>query len=216
MAWMASWHERRGAKAIAVSFKTGFPFRFKCAFSESLMRSRFHGGNPKGTLLRLSGLRNINSSDRQWLSVFPALGMNTLNHVESKLRRDGFDSIYSCAALDFVNSFWSFWTVRSLPHCSARKILFCMRYTCCSNLRQGSLRQLSLSGSSRSFPLGAFVFAIRLVALSSLSPCPRLHILDITPGFGFLGNPSLKCLRVVPCSPYRPPTRASLRVLPFR
>ncbi len=120
------------------------------------------------------------------------------------------------AALDFVNSFWSFWTVRSLPHCSARKILFCMRYTCCSNLRQGSLRQLSLSGSSRSFPLGAFVFAIRLVALSSLSPCPRLHILDITPGFGFLGNPSLKCLRVVPCSPYRPPTRASLRVLPFR
>ena len=35
-------------------------------------------------------------------------------------------------------------------------------------------------------------------------------------GFGFLGNPSLKCMRVVPCSLYRPPTRACLRVIPFR
>ena len=35
-------------------------------------------------------------------------------------------------------------------------------------------------------------------------------------GFGFLGNPSLKGIRVVPCSLYRPPTRAYLRVIPFR
>src|SRR2546425_4025909 len=69
---------------------------------------------------------------------------------------------------------------------------FCILYTCCSSLRQGNVRQLSLSGSRRDFSLilGAFVFVIRLVPLSSISPCSRLPILGITPGIRFLSNPS--------------------------
>ena len=35
-------------------------------------------------------------------------------------------------------------------------------------------------------------------------------------GFSFLGNPTLKGMRVVPCSLHRPSTRADLRVIPFR
>jgi hypothetical protein len=80
------------------------------------------------------------------------------------------------AARDFISSFWSVWTARVLPRWLARKILFCMRYTCCSSLRQGNLRQLSLSASSSRLVLGAFVSAIRLVALSSRSPCRRQPI----------------------------------------
>src|SRR6266702_928754 len=79
----------------------------------------------------------------------------------------------SRAALDFINNLWSEWTARVLPRCSARKMRFCILYTCCSNLRQGSARQLSLSGSSGDFCLflGAFVFGIRLVPLPSISSC---------------------------------------------
>jgi hypothetical protein len=64
-------------------------------------------------------------------------------------------------------------------------------------LRQGSLCQLSLSGSSGSFrfTLGAFVSVILLVPLSSQSLCRRWHIQGITPGLRFFGNPSLKCMR---------------------
>jgi len=82
----------------------------------------------------------------------------------------------SRAARDFISSFWSVWTARVLPRWLARKILFCMRYTCCSSLRQGRLCQLSLAASSFRLVLGAFVSAIRLVALSSRSPCRRQHI----------------------------------------
>src|SRR6266568_3974338 len=82
----------------------------------------------------------------------------------------------SRAARDFISSFWSVWTARVLPRWLARKILFCMRYTCCSSLRQGNLRQLSLAASSGGLVLGAFISAIRLVALSSRSPCRRQHI----------------------------------------
>jgi hypothetical protein len=49
-------------------------------------------------------------------------------------------------------------------------------YTCCSNLRQGSLRHLSLAGAGSCLLLGAFVSDIRLVPLSSRSSSPRLHI----------------------------------------
>src|SRR6266852_439006 len=95
---------------------------------------------------------------------------------------------------------------------------FCILYTCCSNFLQGSLRQLSLSGSSDDFRLvlGAFISVLLLVPLSSMSPCSREPILGITPGVCFLSNPALKGMRVVPCSSYRPPTRAFLRVIPFR
>src|SRR5258708_15496766 len=84
----------------------------------------------------------------------------------------------SRADLDFIKSLWSVWTALLLPRCSARKMRFCILYTCCSNLRQGSLRQLSLSGSSSSccFTLGAFVSVILLVPLSSQSSCRRWHI----------------------------------------
>ena len=34
--------------------------------------------------------------------------------------------------------------------------------------------------------------------------------------FAFSSNPALKGMRVVPCSSYRPPMRAVLRVIPFR
>jgi len=81
------------------------------------------------------------------------------------------------AALDFISNFWSVWTACVLPRCSARKMRFCMRYTCCSSLRQGSLRQLSLSGSSTGFSLDAFVCAIRLAPLSSPFSRRRQHIL---------------------------------------
>jgi hypothetical protein len=80
------------------------------------------------------------------------------------------------AARDFISSFWSVWTARVLPRWLARKILFCMRYTCCSSLRQDNLRQLSLAASSGVLLPGAFVSAIRLVALSSRSPCRRQPI----------------------------------------
>src|SRR5438105_11933895 len=93
---------------------------------------------------------------------------------------------------------------------------FCILYTCCSNFLQGSLRQLSLSGSSDGFRLvlGAFVSVILLVPLSSMSPCSRERILGVTPGVGFLSNPPLKCIRVVPCSPYRPFDESGLESYP--
>jgi hypothetical protein len=80
------------------------------------------------------------------------------------------------AARDFIRSFWSVWTAHVLPRWLARKILFCMRYTSCSSLGQGSLRQLSLAASTGSLVLSAFVSAIRLMTLSSRSPCRRQHI----------------------------------------
>src|SRR6266699_861590 len=57
---------------------------------------------------------------------------------------------------------------------------FCMRETCCSNLRQGSLFQLSLSGSSTGLILGAFVCAILVTPLHSRSPCLRQHIQQLS------------------------------------
>src|SRR6266516_3448181 len=71
---------------------------------------------------------------------------------------------------------------------------FCSLYTCCSNVRQGSVRQLSLSGSGSDccLVLGAFVFVLRLVPLSSISACSRQPILGITPGLRFLSHPSLR------------------------
>lgn len=50
-------------------------------------------------------------------------------------------------------------------------------------------------------------------------PYHRAHVSvssDFLAGVGFLSNPSLKGIRVVPCSPDRPQTRAFLRVIPFR
>src|SRR5271157_503324 len=63
-----------------------------------------------------------------------------------------------------------------------------MRYTCCSNLRQGSLFQASLSGSGVGLTLGAFLSFIlltRYLPYSSVYVClssgfPR--------GFRFLNN----------------------------
>src|SRR5215467_13927310 len=48
-----------------------------------------------------------------------------------------------------------------------------MRKTCCSNLRQGNCFQASLSGSSFSLTLGAFLSAIVLDLLLSIQLCPR-------------------------------------------
>lgn len=74
-------------------------------------------------------------------------------------------------------------------------IRFWMRYTCCSNLRQGSMRQASLEGSAVSgFSFSAFLSAIVLVhylPYSSAYVC-------ISPGFprsiGFLGNRPTVCI----------------------
>ena len=167
--------------------------------------------------------------------MFPVFRVNALDHVKSLFGRDRFYPVYPRRFLPLI-------VLRYPTHCEhsrrpglhqqllqyldcslmttlvARKMRFCILYTCCSNLRQGSVRQLSLSGSSGCFRLilGAFVSVILLVPLSSMSPCSRQLILGITPGVCFLSNPALKCLRVVPCSPYRPSTRACLRVIPFR
>src|SRR5258708_37791410 len=66
-----------------------------------------------------------------------------------------------------------------------------MRYTCCSNLRQGSLRQASLVGST-GFWLScrAFLFAIRL---TQYPPYSRTHVsisVSFPHGVGFLGHRS--------------------------
>src|SRR5438270_14005137 len=73
---------------------------------------------------------------------------------------------------------------------------FWMRKQCCSSLRQGMLFQVSLSGSGGGLILGAFLFAIRLIPLSSISSCRRQNILGITPGVGFFGNPATVWLAV--------------------
>ncbi|HWS84865.1 MAG TPA: hypothetical protein VN207_11475 [Ktedonobacteraceae bacterium] len=66
-----------------------------------------------------------------------------------------------------------------------------MRYTCCSNLRQGNVRQASLSGLGVAFSPGAFLSAIVVGPLSSIQQCLRQHIRGITLGIGFLDNPAL-------------------------
>ena len=68
-------------------------------------------------------------------------------------------------------------SVRHMAH-----MRFCMRYTCCSSLRQGSLFQLSLAGSSGDsrLPFGAFVCAIRLAPLPSISSCLRQPIQQLS------------------------------------
>src|SRR5438045_955530 len=91
-----------------------------------------------------------------------------------------------------------------------------MRYTCCSNFRQGNACQASLSGSGGTFSLGAFLFAILLGPLSSIQQCLRQHIRGITLGIGFLDNPSLSLCKVSTCSSYRPPMRNNDRVTSFR
>jgi hypothetical protein len=94
-----------------------------------------------------------------------------------------------------------------------------MRYTCCSNLRQGSLRQLSLSGSGgvSCSTLGAFVSGIRLVPLSSRSSCLRQHIQRLSRWRWLLRQScSQAACGLDTCSSYRPSMRASLRVTPFR
>lgn len=100
------------------------------------------------------------------------------------------------AARDFIRSLWSVWTARMLPRWLARKILFCMRYTCCSSLRQGNLRQLSLAASS-----GGLVPAFLPYDSSLFLPDHRADV-SISTGFpsgvGFFGNPALKGMRVVP------------------
>src|SRR5216684_7136944 len=88
----------------------------------------------------------------------------------------------SRAARDFINNFWSEWTACVLPRCWAWKMRFCTLYTYCSNFRQGSARQRSLSGSSGGFRLilGAFVSGIRLVPLPSLTSCLRQPIQELS------------------------------------
>ena len=73
---------------------------------------------------------------------------------------------------------------------------FWMRKQCCSSFRQTIVFQASLSGSSGGLTLGAFLFAIRLVPLPSISSCRRQHILGVTPGVGFFGNPASLLLAV--------------------
>src|SRR5438876_1255470 len=65
---------------------------------------------------------------------------------------------------------------------------FCSLYTCCSNLRQGSLCQLSLAESGPDLFLGAFVCDIREGPLSSLSSSPRQRILWLSQGHWLLGE----------------------------
>src|SRR5436305_14684069 len=91
-----------------------------------------------------------------------------------------------------------------------------MRYTCCSNFRQGNAFQASLSGSGIAFSLGAFLVAILLGPLSSIQKCLRQHIRGITLGVGFLDNPSLSLCEGSPCSSYRPPMSNNDRVTSFR
>ncbi len=94
-----------------------------------------------------------------------------------------------------------------------------MRYTCCSNLRQGILRQLSLSDSGGVFRslLGAFVSGIRLVPLSSMSSCLRQHIQRLSHWRWLLRQScSQAACGLDTCSLYRPSMRTSLRVIPFR
>src|SRR5438128_3932449 len=66
-----------------------------------------------------------------------------------------------------------------------------MRYTCCSNLRQGSLRQASLVGSTNFWlSCRAFLFAIRL---TQYLPYSRTHVsisVSFPHGVGFLGHRS--------------------------
>ncbi len=106
-----------------------------------------------------------------WTDLTPSIPAVFLPWFSCVTRRTAI----SRADLDFIKSFWSLWTALTLPRCSARKMRFCILYTCCSNLRQGSLCQLSLSGSSGNFrfTLGAFVSVILLVPLSSNSLCRR-------------------------------------------
>lgn len=96
---------------------------------------------------------------------------------------------------------------------------FCIRYTCCSNLRQGNLRQLSLSGSGSvcRFILGAFVSGILLVPLSSRSLCLRQHIHRLSRWPWLLRQSSSQAAcGLDTCSSSRSPVRACLRVIPFR
>lgn len=67
------------------------------------------------------------------------------------------------------------------------------------------------------FP-GAFICAIHLTPLHSLSPCLRQPIQQLSCWrlLACFSNPTLKCVRVVPFSLYRPTTRALLRVIPFQ
>src|SRR5712692_471841 len=56
-------------------------------------------------------------------------------------------------------------------------------------LHEGLMRSCLHYGNTKR---ALFGFVIRLVPLSSISPCSRLHILGITPGIRFLSNPSLR------------------------
>ena len=149
-----------------------------------------------------------------WTALTPSIPAVFLPWLSCVTRRTAI----SRADLDFIKSFWSLWTALLLPRCSARKMRFCILNTCCSNLRQGSLRQLSLSGSSSSFclTLGAFVSVILLV------PLPPSHRADVgisrvlPLAFAFSAIlPSSAC-GLVACSSYRPSMRAFLQVIPFR
>jgi hypothetical protein len=107
-----------------------------------------------------------------WTDLTPSIPAVFFPRLSCVTRRTAI----SRADLDFIKSFWSLWTALTLPRCSARKMRFCIRYTCCSNLRQGSVRQLSLSGARGCLLLGAFVFVILLVPLSSIWSCLRQRI----------------------------------------
>src|ERR671939_51870 len=70
-----------------------------------------------------------------------------------------------------------------------------MRYTCCSNLRQGSVRQASLVGSTDCWlSCRAFLFAIRL---TQYLPYSRTHVcisVSFPHGVGFLGHRSTRSI----------------------
>ena len=94
-----------------------------------------------------------------------------------------------------------------------------MRYTCCSNLRQGNLRQLSLSEAGGVFRslLGAFVSGILLVPLSSMSSCLRQHIQRLSRWRWLLRQSCSKAAYGLDTySLHRPSMRANLRVISFR
>jgi hypothetical protein len=150
---------------------TGMPNGLFSAFPGFGMSIRLTGWG----FLRLTRLgcswSTISNRCLGWTDLTPSIPAVFLPRLSCVTRRTAI----SRADLDFIKSFWSLWTALLLPRCSARKMRFCILYTCCSNLRQGSLRQLSLSGSSSSFcfTLGAFVSVLLLVPLSSQSSCRR-------------------------------------------
>jgi hypothetical protein len=200
------------AKSVAIWFKFGFPLGFQGHFDQSLLRPITHHRDAQRALFCLSGLGDIHPSDRLRLLLVPVFRVETLGHSSPLCGRDGFDSINPCGVLALIvlcdpshgqqmcrsglhQQFLEFVDGSLIATLFGSKDALLDAVDMLLKLSPGQLVPTLTLRIKLWLDLRCLRISHPLAPLSSLSSCLRQQIQGITPGFGFLGNPALKCLR---------------------